>query len=280
MIYLLLSILSSAMISIVMRLSEGKVKSKLCMIATNYVICFILSWGFGGFGNPFPWGEGMLATLGMGSFNGLFYMLALVFGQYCIAKNGVILSSVFSKTGALVIPLLVSVLIFAEIPTIFQFLGFVLALIAVVALNYRKEEGTGSKLQWSLLALFATEGLAGVMAKVFNEVGRSGQDFQFLLFTFLTAFTFCIIIILWKKEKFGLREIFFGTMIGVPNYFASQFVLMALGTVPAVVVYPAKGVATIGVITLVGLFAFKEKLNRQQVLAMGVIVVALVLLSI
>ncbi len=279
MIYLLLSILCSAMISIVMRLSEGKVKSTLCMLAANYVVCFFLSWGFDGFGNPFPNIDGMLVTSGMGSFNGLFYMLALVLGQYSISKNGVILSSVFSKTGALVIPLLMSVIIFAEVPTLFQFLGFVLAVISVVTINYRKGENAG-KFQWSLLALLVAEGFAGVMAKVFNEVGNSELNFQFLLITFLTAFLFCAIVIVCKKERVGRKEVLYGVMIGVPNFFASQFVLMALKTVPAVVVYPAKGVATIGVITIAGLLVFKEKLSKKQIIVMGIIAIALILLSV
>ncbi len=281
MFYLLLSILSSAMISIVMRLSEGNVKSKLCMIATNYVTCFFLSWGMTSFGNPFPNETGLAATIGMGTFNGLFYMLALILGQYSIAKNGVILSSVFSKIGALIIPLVVSILFFAEVPTIFQFIGFILSIIAIIIINYQKNEsGNLGKFKWSLFGLLLTDGFAGIMAKVFNEIGNSKLDSNFLLYTFMTAFLFCFIIILLKKERFGKRELLYGVMIGVPNFLASRFVLLALKTVLAVVVYPAKGVATIAVISLAGVIMFKERLNKRQLAAMSVILVALVLLSV
>ncbi len=280
MVYLVLAIFGSAMISIVIRLSEGNAKSKLCMIATNYVTCFLLSWGMGGFGNPFPKEVGLIATLGMGSFNGFFFMLALILGQYSISTNGVILSSVFSKMGALTIPLLVSILCFQEVPTVFQVIGFLLAVASVFVLNYRKEEGRiAGKFKWSLFALLIAEGLAGVMSKVFNEVGNSVLDFNFLLYTFLTAFLFCFIIILLKRECPGKKELFYGVMIGLPNFLASRFVLIALKTVPAFVVYPAKSVATIGVISLAGVWLFKERLSKQQSVAMGVILVALILLS-
>lgn len=250
------------------------------MLATNYIVCFALSWSFAGFENLFPQTDGLLAALGMGSFNGLFYMLALVFGQYCISKNGVILSSVFSKTGALIIPLVMSVLVFREVPSVFQVIGFLLAMLAVFALTYQKEDGANGKVQWSLFALFIAEGCAGIMAKVFREKGNDELEFHFLLYTFLIAFFLCLIAICFKKERFGKQELLYGLMIGVPNYFATRFLLLALGMVPAVVVYPAKSVATIGLITLAGCLAFHEKLKKVQWIAMGVTVVVLILLSI
>ena len=137
MLYLILSIFSGAMISTVMRLSQGKVTSKLAMFAVNYITCALLSWFIMGFMNPFPQEAGIWATIGMGAFNGTFYMLALVFSQYNIARNGVVLSSVFSKMGGLLIPLLVSILIFGEAPTVLQFIGFVLSVISIFVLNYR-----------------------------------------------------------------------------------------------------------------------------------------------
>ena len=54
------------MIAIVMRLGQEKVTSKLCMIATNYFTCLVMSWAMMNFGNPFPAESGLRATLGMG----------------------------------------------------------------------------------------------------------------------------------------------------------------------------------------------------------------------
>ncbi len=280
MLYLILSILCSAALSVVMRLSEGKVTYKLPMLATNYVICFMMSWGLGGFPTLIPNVDGIQRTFAMGVFNGCFYMLALVVGQYCISKSGVILSSVFSKIGGLVIPLIVSTLVFSEIPTVYQFIGFILSLFAIVALNYRKENESSVTIQWSLLALFLTEGCAGIMAKVFREEGRLELEYHFLLYTFLIAFLLCGIRILIKKERFGLQEVLYGIAIGVPNFLASRFLLKALVYIPAVVAYPVRSVATIGVIAVAGLTFFHERLRKLQWIAMGVIVVALILLSV
>ena len=45
------------------------------------------------------------------------------------------------------------------------------------------------------------------------------------------------------------------------------------------VVFPVYSVGTIVAITLIGLFFFKEKLNRIQVIGIGMILTALVLLN-
>lgn len=280
MLYLILSIFSGAMISIVMRLSQGKVTSKLSMFAVNYITCAILSWGFMGFMTPFPKADGIWPSIGMGAFNGTFYMLALVLSQYNIAQNGVVLSSVFSKMGGLLIPLLVSILIFGESPTLLQFIGFVLSMISIFVLNYRKDtDGAGGKFTISLFALLVAEGCAGIMAKVFKEIGNPALSNHFLLYTFLIAFLLCVFLIAAKHERPGIPEFLYGLMIGVPNFLGARFVLRALDTVPAVVVYPSRSVGTIVVITIVGTMLFKERLSKQQIAAMGVILVSLVLLN-
>ena len=73
--------------------------------------------------------------------------------------------------------------------------------------------------------------------------------------------------------------IFFGIMIGVPNYFSARFLLHALSTVPAVIAYPVYSVATIVSITLAGVLLFKEQVSSKKKFALLLVVVALVLLN-
>ena len=101
-----------------------------------------------------------------------------------------------------------------------------------------------------------------------------------LFFTFSSAFVFCTIIVLLKKERPGLPELAYGAMIGIPNFMGARFVLKALETVPAVIVYPTRSVSTIVIITLAGVLLFKEKLSRRQLVGMGIILVSLILLNI
>ena len=84
---------------------------------------------------------------------------------------------------------------------------------------------------------------------------------------------------LYKKERIGKNEVFYGLMIGVPNFFAAKFLLKALESVAAVIAYPTYSVATILTVTLAGVLFFKEKLGKRQWLAVGIILVAVVLLN-
>lgn len=279
MIYLLLSIVCGSMVSLVMRISEGKIQSKTSMIAMNYLTCLTVAGCFMGFGNVFPQTEGIGRTLTMGVINGIFYMAGLMMMQYNIPRNGVVLPSVFSRMGSLLVPLAVAILFFGEVPTMMQIIGSALAIAAILILNYQKGAGNvGDKK--ALVYLFIADGLAGIMAKVFSEIGNSVLSSNFLFFTFSSAFVFCSMIVLMKKEHPGLREVIFGMLVGVPNFMGARFVLKALESVPAVIVYPTRSVSTIVIITLAGTLFFKEKLSRRQLAAMGIILAALILLNV
>ena len=61
MIYLLLAIMCSALLSIIMRLSQRHVGNDLSMLGFNYITCVILSIIASGGGNIFPDTEGIRA---------------------------------------------------------------------------------------------------------------------------------------------------------------------------------------------------------------------------
>ena len=91
---------------------------------------------------------------------------------------------------------------------------------------------------------------------------------------FLFGFSF------FKKERLGSKELLWGILLGLPNFFTSRFILDALEVIPAVIVYPTRGVATILLVTLVGIVCFKEYLNTRQWIAFSSILLALTFLNI
>ena len=278
MIYLLLAILSSAMVSIVMRLSTGRVKEGMGMLSMNYLCCLFLSLAYTGVSNAFPALEGLGRTIFMGSINGVLYLLGFVLLQVNVRKNGVVLSGVFMKLGLLV-PMVMSVLLFAEMPSLIQTVGFLLAVGAIVLINYEKDD-KNSRFGFGLILLLLAGGSGDAMSKVFNEIGAPALSDQFLLYTFFSAFLLCTAMTVVKKEKIGLKEVLFGFLIGIPNFFSAKFLLKALESISAVIVYPTYSVATLLVITLAGVLFFKEKLKYRRWAALGVILVSLVLLNI
>ena len=74
MIYLLLAIFSSAMVSVVMRLSTNRVRNNVAMLMMNYLMCLILAALYTGIGDLFPATASLGQTLGMGAIHGALYL--------------------------------------------------------------------------------------------------------------------------------------------------------------------------------------------------------------
>lgn len=275
---LLLAIVSSALVSVTMRLSEMKIKNNLAMLAVNYLMCTFLAWAYTGFGNFFPQEMGRYTTTIFGGINGILYLAGFVLLQRNIRINGVVLSATFIKLGLLV-SMAVSVIFFGERPEIWQWAGFFLAVAAIVLMNYRSGEGKAGNMAGLLLLLLAGGG-GDAMSKVFEELGNPVFSDHFLLLTFLTALGLCLILFGIRKESAGIWEVLFGLLVGIPNFFSAKFLLGALKEIAAVIVYPVYSVATILTVTVTGILVFREKLEKRQWLALAMILVALVLLNI
>ncbi len=277
MIYLILAIASSAMVSIFMRLSEGKVKGNTSMLAMNYLACMTMAGLYMGFGNIAPAGSGLGLTLGMGAFNGLLYLLGFVLLKLNIRKNGVVMSATFMKLGLLV-PMVMSIALFGEMPSALQLIGFILAVGAILLINFEKE-ATTMEFKAGLILLLLAGGGGDAMSKVFEVYGNSALSEQFLFYTFATALLLCVGLTIRQKEKPGIAEIGYGLLVGIPNYFSARFLLRAVESLAAVIVYPTVSVATMVVITLAGVCFFKERLGKRQWIAVAMILVALAMLN-
>lgn len=278
MFFLILAILCSTVISVIMRLSSEKVSARLSMLAANYLVCSFLGAFYADFDLFCTGQSGFSTAVVLGLVNGVLFLGGFVLMQDSTRKNGVVLTALFMKLGLLV-PMVVSVLFFDEIPALMQIIGFALAIAAIFLINMKKE-GQTKAFSFSLILLLLFAGGADAMAKVYDYHGNVALSGQFLFYGFLTAFTLCLVLALMKKEKAGIVDAAFGVLIGVPNFFCSRCLLASLGQLPAVVVYPSFSVGTMMLVTVLGVAAFKERLSKLQWLALVLILAALVLLNI
>ncbi len=276
--YLLLAIFCSAMISISMRLSSGKVSSHFSMLATNYLVCGILGALYSDFSLLTAQQAGLGITFGLGVLNGVILLSGLVLLQVSTRKNGIVLSSLFMKLGLLV-PFVVSILFFREMPTWLQVAGFSVAVGAIVVFNLKKGSEAG-RFGIGLILLLLANGGCDAIVKVFEALGPVALSNHFLCLSFSVAFVLCAGLVLFKKERPDGKALLYGSMIGVANFFSSKFVLSALTQLPAVVIFPTYSVATMLVVTLSGVLLFKERLAKHQWLAFAAVIAALIMLNI
>lgn len=278
MIYLILAFCSSALVSILMRVSEKYVKNNISMLGMNYVMCITLAGYYTGYAKIFTQSAGAGFAWGLGFVNGILYLLGFVLLQLNVEKNGVVLSATFMKLGVLV-PTLVSVFAFGEMPKTVQIVGFILAVLAIVLINFEKEQ-TGATFKVGLILLLLAGGGGDAMSKVYEELGKADSEEKFLFCTFLVALILCALLAGYKKQRLAKEDVFFGLLIGIPNYYSARFLLKALKFVPAVVAYPTYSVAGILLVTAAGILFFKERISRKQAAAITIILIALILLNI
>lgn len=278
MMYLILAILSSACVSIFMRLSENHIKSEMAMFMANYGACIALSVIFmeGPVGDAFSKGTGSI--LALGCITGILYLGGFVMLKYNIRHNGLVLASTFMKLGVL-IPTVMAVVFFGEKPETVQVLGIVIALAAIVVIQFEKEAIKDGKKKIWLLVILVVSGLGDGMMNVFEQFGEPEGKDGYLLVTFAMAMVLSVVGVILSGEKIEKKDLAFGLLIGVPNYFSARFLLLALGSVDAVIAYPVYSVATLITITVAGLIAFHEKLSRKKAVALVMIVAALCLLN-
>jgi multidrug transporter EmrE-like cation transporter len=278
MIYLILAILSSSAVAVLMRLSGRFSKNGMTMLASNYVMCTVAAGFLAGW-PLIPEGEGLAFTVGAGVVSGVLYLLGFVLLRWNMSRNGVVLPATFQKLGVM-LPTLAAITIFRETPEVQQFIGIAIAAAAIIVMQ-EKRETTGDSNLPGLLALLLVCGGCDLMSKVFEHWGNALHNDHFLFFTFATALVLCVVLCIVQKQKVALGDVLCGLAIGVPNYMSARFLLMSLVDLKdnAAVVYPTFSAGTIIVVALVGVLAFREKLSRRKLIALGMILAALVLLN-
>lgn len=280
MLYLLLAIASSAMVSVCMRISEKHVRNTAAMFTANYAVCLALSRFHMGSSRIFTPENGIGRAAALGIISGFLYLVCFMLLQRSIHYNGVVLSSASMKLGAVLIPVMAAVLLFHERMRWAQLTGAVLSAAAILLMSIEKGDvGQGGRKLW-LVVLLAVNGLTDTMANIYDKTGAAELKNHYLFFTFLAALLFASVTALLKRAKVTPAELLCGFLIGIPNYYSARFILLSLGSVPAVIVYPAYSVGAIITIALVGLAVFHESLSRQKKCALLLILAALTLLNI
>lgn len=222
-------------------------------------------------------------TLIIGIATGVFFLLSFTCYQLSVRRNGASVSGMFAKLGIL-IPMLISVFYWNEIPTWIQSVGICIAIIAIAIanMNFGKKQVLNIHKSVSMLvALFVVGGLAEFFNKIFQKTTAIHYKPLFLFFVFFTAFILSVIVYLNRKDSVSNLMLSFltGIIVGIPNLFSSFFLLDALNALPAAIVFPAYSAGSIFMITVFSVLIFKEKLVIKDWTAIGLTTVSLVLLN-
>lgn len=302
MFYLFLAIICSSTIAFVFKFAENREMNPYAITTANYFIAsvislfmivnsnllqglgkeqtFIKEWGsiFSQEQNLFSSYNSVLWGLLVGGIAGFFFFYSFFYYQKSVKENGVGLSGTFSKLGIL-IPMIFSIFIWGEYPTVIQWLGIFLSLISIVIVNLSFESMRKFSFNKTILLLFVLGGFAEFSNKIYQQYALSQYKDVFLFAVFLSAFLISFLYANKYQTKWELRDVLTGFAVGVPNLFSSYFLILSLGTTSASIAFPIFSAGSIVLINLGGFVIFKEKISTKNKLAIVLVIIALVLMN-
>lgn len=302
MFYLFLAILCSSSIALIFKYTESGQSNRYVITSSNYFIAFMTSLFMIIIKKLFVdidtnqsfSQELILAIKGntllspyssiiwgicLGLVAGVFFFLSFIYYQKSVRENGVGISGTFGKLGIL-IPMIFSILIWKEYPSLLQWLGIIISIASILIVNLSRESITSFDLKPTLILLFIYGGMAEFSSKIYQKYGLNEFKDVFLFVIFLVAFLISLYYAYRMKAEYSKKDIYTGFIVGIPNLFSSYFIILALDSLKTSVVFPIFSAGSIILINLGGFLIFKEKLARKNVVATLMIIFALILINI
>ena len=216
-------------------------------------------------------------SLGAGILNGVGFVVSLVFIQLSIRRNGAPLTTTFNRLGIL-IPTILSGLFFLEIPSWIQMTGLILCSFAIFFMNSGSQENR-PPFRFGLIMIFILGGLLDFLSKIYSRYYGSDSQTCFVFYTFFSALAISIVIYFRDGARMSRQDILIGIGVGIPNQLTTLFLLRAAAVLPAYIVYPTYSAGLIILVNVINYLAFRERLNRRQYIATGLIGVGLILIN-
>jgi drug/metabolite transporter (DMT)-like permease len=277
--FLLLTILCSTSIALILKYSDTKKGEPIVLLAGNYLVASLIAL------NLLIFNESKLfslQTLIFGAGLGLLFVLSFFAFAKAISFAGTGLATTSSRL-SVIIPILLSIILYNEVPNKFHIVGFVFTIITFflfyLSVRGNHKDGEGLLKYLFLLAVFVGIGINDFAMKVFKSWRSEQEEPFFVFFIFSSAFIYSIAYIIFRKVKVTRQTANWGLVLGVPNVFSTIFLLGALSLLPAILVYPLMNVGIIVFTTLLAFLIWKEKLNRWGVLALTSGLIAILFLS-
>ena len=277
--FLLLTVICSTSIALILKYSYTRKGEPIVLLAGNYLVASIialvilLSTELKIFS---------VETLIFGCGLGLLFVVSFFIYAKAISYAGTGLATTSSRL-SVIIPIMFSIIFFNEEPKVNHLIGFLFTLITFIFFYYsvkgNHKVGDGIVKYLFLLAVFVGIGINDFAMKVFKSWRPSREEPYFVLFIFSSAFIYAAFYILIKKIKIEKHTLIGGLVLGVPNVLSTIFLLAALAILPAILVYPLMNVGIIILTTFLAFLIWKEKLNRNGVLALISGLIAILLLS-
>ena len=279
MIFILISVCFSVFVSVLLKLAKRYDIDNRQAIAWNYSIAGLLTWLIYRPEMPlmsepiFP----IYFILGF-LLPSLFVILAL-----SIRYTGIVKTDIAQRL-SLFIPVIASFVLFAEEQSTRKIIGIAIAFLAIIfSITWKKE--TNAKKSFWIYPVLVFIGM-GIIDTLFKQIAKittipfTSSLLVVFIIAFVLSFSYLLYLYLFKKMKFTLINMVCGWILGIANFGNILFYMKAhqdLAKQPSLVF----STMNIGVILLgsaVGVFIFREKLNRLNYFGILLALIAILFL--
>ncbi|MFC4525049.1 EamA family transporter [Dyella halodurans] len=281
MIYVLLSVICSVLVSVLLKLARRLQIDVGQAIAWNYVAASVLTAvvfhpSLEVLRSPqAPW----LGFVGLG------LLLPLIFQALAASVNsaGIVRTDAAQRL-SLMISLLAAFLLFGERLSASKGAGVALGLLALACMVWRTERKDAESGGWLWpLVVFAGFGAIDILFKL---VAKAGTPFAASLQAmFALALVVAFFLQLWRRwhERLRLtvRDVIAGLLLGLANFGNIVFYVRAHQALPdhPALVFASMNLGVVALGALVGLFAFRERLSRVNLLGLVLALLAIGLIT-
>lgn len=229
-------------------------------------------------GTDFELSKELKSILLYGSLIGGLFIVVFNLVAYSTQKTGIAKTVLVSKIASIALPVSFALLFSEE--TVSELKVFALLLsIASLFFIFNFKNKTLSKIALIiLLGIFIGQGTADILFD--SSANFIAPQYSAIYFAFIFSFAgiFGLIISMFlKKQRFkpSLKNILFGVLLGVPNYFSLVFFFRALSKIDTSIAFPVLNIGIILLSTLTGLLFFGERLNKKNYLGIAIAAVSL-----
>jgi multidrug transporter EmrE-like cation transporter len=280
MIYLIISIFCSVTVAVLLKLAKRYKISIPQAITWNYLFAISLSFVFfkpaiGHFTTATP----PMTHLALG------VLLPVIFWFLAASvKNIGIVKTDIAQRLSLFIPILAAYFLFKEDFTTLKLCGLAIGFIAIFFTLYKKTKSSKA-VNWIYpIIVFIGFGLIDTLFKQVAQVKTIPYTSSLVLIfalSFIISLAFIAYQSLVKKQKLELINFICGCILGFFNFFNILFYLKAhraMADNPSTV-FAAMNIGVIILGTLVGIFIFREKLNKLNYWGLSLALVAILLIT-
>lgn len=280
MIFLVLSILLLTSFGLVVKHHQASGRNPLVIGAINYAFAAVTAAVSVIYTGSFRLS---VVTCVIGILAGLAYFTAYYLMINAIKSSGISIAWSAIRLSVFV-PVLFSIFYWHERPNIYQIAGIISVCVALPLLSIKPDADGRHRIfgraSIIVIMLFIAASGVNLAPKAFSELSPESHRQMYLLFLFSTAAIASGCALIFKGFPIQVRDLPVGIVLGLFNLSSRYFLLLALASLPGIVVFPISGSVGIVLMAVAGRAIWRERIRKLNALGIVFAVVAVVLINI